>query len=79
MVILESMSLGSRSCYSTSPESLELGQSELPCLPILIQLQPDGVQVDDVNVHEVAEEILVKGDVELPIILFAEQPLLCPT
>ena len=78
MIILETMSLRCCSCHPTPPVSLELGKSELPCLPILVQLQPDGVQVDDVNVQEIAKEVLVKRDIELSVILFAEQPLLCP-
>ena len=78
MVILEPMSLSGCSCHPTHPVSLELGQSKLPGLPILVQLQPNGVEVDDVDVQEVAEEVLVEGDVELSVILLAEQPGLCP-
>ena len=78
MVILEPVSLSGRSCYPTSPVSLELGQSKLSGLSKLVQLQPNGVQVDDVDVQEVAEEVLVEGDIELSIILLAEQPSLRP-
>ena len=78
MVILEPMCLSGCSCHSTSPVSLELGKGKLPGLSILVQLQPNRVEVDDVDVQEVAEEVLVEGDVELSVVLLAEQPSLRP-
>ena len=73
MIILEPKSLGGRPSFSSPPVPFQAGQGKLPRLPVLVQLESDRVEVDDVDVEEVAEEVLVERDVELSVVLFPEE------
>ena len=79
MIILEPKSLGGRPSFSSPPVPLEAGQGKLPSLPVLVQLESDRVEVDDVDVEEVAEEVLVERDVELSVVLFPEKTTFRPS